>query len=64
MNKREYGLHIFIESFYSDVQQSYSKNIQEHFVQYSAVFCPNAGKCGAKNPYSRWFYVVNCNYFH
>ena len=58
MNKREYGLHVFIESLYNDIRESYSKNIQENFVLYSPVFCPNTGEYGAKNPYLRWFYVV------
>ena len=29
MNKREYGLHVFIESLYNDIQESYLKNIHE-----------------------------------
>ena len=27
MNKREYGLHVFIESLYNDIREGYSKNI-------------------------------------
>ena len=45
MNKRE---HVFIESLYSDIQESYSKNIRENYVLYSPVFCPNTGEYGAK----------------
>ena len=45
MNKMEYGLHVFIESFYNDIRESYS-----NFVLYSPVFCPNTGEYGAKNP--------------
>ena len=49
MNKREYGLHVFILSLYNDIPENYSKNIQENFVLYSPVFCPNTGEYGAKN---------------
>ena len=48
MNKTEYGLHVFIESLYNDMRENYSKNIQENFVLYSPVFCPNTGEYGAK----------------
>ena len=41
MNKREYGLHVFIESLYSDIGENYSKDKQGKFVLYSPVFCPN-----------------------
>ena len=30
MNKREYLLHVFIESLYNDIREIYSKNIQEN----------------------------------
>ena len=58
MYKGEYGLHAFIESLCNDILESYSKNIRENYVPYSPVFCPNTGEFSAKNPYSRWFYVV------
>ena len=45
MNKRE---HLFIESLYNDIQESYSKNIRENYVLYSSVFCPNTGEYRAK----------------
>ena len=48
MNEREYRLHVFIESLYNDILGSYSKNIQENFVLYSPLFCPNTGEYGAK----------------
>ena len=48
MNKREYGLHVFIESLYNDMRETYSKNMQVNFVLYSPVFCPNTGEYGAK----------------
>ena len=60
MNKRE---HVFIESLYNDIQESYSKNIRENYVLYSPVFCPNTGEYGAKKPYSRWFYEGISFYF-
>ena len=41
MNKREYGLHEFIESSYNDIRESY-------FVLYSTIFCPNTGEYGVK----------------
>ena len=49
LDKREYGLHVFIESLYYDIRESYLKNKQENFVLYSPVFCPNTGEYGAKN---------------
>ena len=59
MNKKEYGLYVFIESLYSGIRESYWKYIPENFVMYSPVFCPNTGKYIAKKMrYSRWFYVV------
>ena len=51
-----YGLH---ESLYSNKRESYLKKLKENFVLYSTVFCPNTREYGEKNPYSRWFYVVN-----
>ena len=50
MNKREYGLHVFIESIYSDIQESYSKNILGNFAQYSPIFHPNTEVYRAKKP--------------
>ena len=50
VNKREYGLHVFIESLYNDIRESYSKSIQENFVFYSTVFCPNTQEYVAKTP--------------
>ena len=50
MNKREYGLHVFIESLYNDIREGYSKNIQENFVSYSTVFSPDTGEYWAKQP--------------
>ena len=35
INKREYGLHVFMESLCDDIRESYSKNTQERFVLYS-----------------------------
>ena len=58
VNKREYGLRVFIESLLNDIRESYSKNIHENFVLHSTVFCPNKGEYGKKDPYVRWFYVV------
>ena len=58
MNKREYELHVFIEALYDNIPESYSKIIQNYFVLYSPVFCPNLGEYGAKKTYWRWFYVV------
>ena len=49
-NKREYGLHVFTESLYNDIRESYSKNIRGKYVLYSPVFCPNIGKYVAKKP--------------
>ena len=48
VNKREYGLHVFMESLHNDIQESYSKNIQKNFVLYSTVFCPNTEEYVAK----------------
>ena len=48
MNKREYRLHVFIEYLYNNILGSDSKNIQENFVLYSPLFCPNTGEYGAK----------------
>ena len=48
MNKREYGLHVFIESLCKDLRKRYSKNNQDDFVLYLTVFCPNMGEYGAK----------------
>ena len=48
MNKREYGLHVFIESLYNDIRESYWKNIKENCVPYLTVFCPNTGEYGPK----------------
>ena len=59
VNKREYGLHVFIESLYNDIRESYSRNIQEIFVLYSTVSCPNTGEYGANKPV---FTVVLCNF--
>ena len=56
MNKMEYEWHVFIESLYSDIRLSYSKNRQENFVLYSPVFCKNTEEYGAKS--SWWLYVV------
>ena len=50
MNKREYGLHVFVESLCNDIRDSYLKNIQENFVVYSPVLCPNRVEYSAKNP--------------
>ena len=50
MNKREYGLDIFLESLYNDIQESCSKNIKENLVLYLTVFCPNTEECGPKRP--------------
>ena len=58
VNKREYGLRVFIESLYSDIWESYSINIQEIFFLYSIVFCSNTGEYGAKKPL---FLVVLCS---
>ena len=43
MKESEYGLHVFIESLYNDILESYSKNIQKNYVLYSPSFCPNTG---------------------
>ena len=48
MNKKEYGFYVFIESLHNDLRESYSKNIQENFVLYSPVFCPDTEGCGTK----------------
>ena len=48
INKREYGLHIFIKSIYNDILESYSKNKQEIFVLYLPVFRPNTGEYDSK----------------
>ena len=48
VNKREYELHVFIESLHNDIRENYSKNIHKNFVLYSTVFCPNTGEYGAK----------------
>ena len=45
-------------SLYSDIRESYSKNIQGNIVLYSTVFCPNTGEYGAKKPV---FMVVLCS---
>ena len=50
VNKKEYGQHVFIESLYNDIRENYSKNIQNNFVLYSTVFCPNTGEYGVKKP--------------
>ena len=50
VNKGERGLHVFIESLYNDIRESYSKSMHENCVLYSIVFCPNAGEYGAKGP--------------
>ena len=63
VNKREYGLRVFIESLYSDIWKSYSINIQEFFFciqPYSARIRQNTVQ---KNPYSWWFYVVIAFYY-
>ena len=54
-NKREYGLHVFKESYYSDIRESYSKNIQVNFTLYSPVFSMNTEEYDTKNLYARWF---------
>ena len=46
MNKREYGLYVFIEPLYNDVGEIYLKNIQENFVLYSPLFCLNTEEYG------------------
>ena len=38
VNKRKYGLHLFIESKYNDIREGYSKNMQENVVPYSTEF--------------------------
>ena len=48
MDKRVYGLHVIIESLYNDIRERCSKNIEQNFVMYSPVFCPNTGEYGAK----------------
>ena len=48
VNKREYELHVFIESLDNDIPENYSKNIQENFALYSTVFCPKTWEYGAK----------------
>ena len=58
LNKREYGLHVFIESLYNDIRENYLENIHKNFVLYSTVFCPNTGEYGAKKPV---FTVVLCS---
>ena len=50
VNKREYGLHVFIESLYIDIRESYSKNIQENVVLCTTVSCPNTGEYSANKP--------------
>ena len=57
MNKREYRLHVLIQSLYNDIQEIYSKNIKGNFVLYSVIFCPNTTEYGSKNPV---FTVVLC----
>ena len=59
LNKREYGLHVFIESLYNDIRENYLENIQNNFVLYSNVFCPNTGEYGAKK--KTVFTVVLCS---
>ena len=58
MNKREYGLHVFMESLYNDIRESYLKNIKGNCVPYLNVFCPNTGEYGPKKPV---FAVVLCS---
>ena len=60
MDKREYGSHVFIGSLYNDIRGSYSKNIQENFVLYLPVCCPNTGEYGA---IKTLFTVVLCSAF-
>ena len=63
VNKREYGLRVFIESLYSDIWESYSINVQEIFFciqPYSARIREDTVQ---KNPYSWWFYVVIAFYY-
>ena len=50
LNKRKYGLHVFIESLYNDIRENYLENIHKNFVLYSTVFCSNTGEYGAKKP--------------
>ena len=57
MNKKECRLHVFTESLYNDIQESYLKNIKGNFVLYSLIFCPNTGEYRSKNPV---FMVVLC----
>ena len=61
MNKKEYGLYVFIESLDNDIRESYSKKIQEHFVLHSPVFCINTEEYGAKKPV---FTVVLCTVWY
>ena len=51
VNKREYGLHVFIESLYNNTRENYSTNIKKNFVLHSTAYFPNMGEYGAKNPY-------------
>ena len=63
MNKREYGLHVFIESFFSFFIQWYTGKLLEKYKgKLRSVFNRILSKYGRirskKKPYSRWFYVV------
>ena len=57
-NKREYGLHVFMESLYNDIESVIQKIYQK------ILFCIHSCSIGVrefsrkKTPYSRWFYVV------
>ena len=58
ISKREYRLHLFIESLYNDTRESYLKNIQENFALHSPVYCPNTAEYGVKKTV---FAVVLCS---
>ena len=63
-NKREYGLHVFIESLYNEYGKIIQKIYRKIFFciqPYSVRIRENTVK---KNPYSRWFHaaLAFCNY--
>ena len=48
MNKREYGLHVFIGPYTMIHKKVIQKGVQQYFVLYSPVFCPNTGENDVK----------------
>ena len=49
MNKMKHRLDTFIESLFSDTQESYSRNMWGNYVLYSLVFYLYTGENGANS---------------